>query len=157
MEHERRVQKIAMTVWGGRISPVFDSARTLLIAEIIDNDIVRLSFREFDPDRPHRLVQLLRAQGIMVLICGAVSEGPAQVLETAGFELIPFIAGSVKEVIETFLMGTPVWTELTMPGCDRKICCRGRIRRGYELAVNLAEKNAKPEGRKLIAVSDRQK
>lgn len=124
MERKGRVRKIAMTVWGGRISPVFDSARTLLIVELVDDEIGSLSFQEFDPDRPMQLVQMLRDQDIMIVICGAVSEGPAHILETAGLELIPFIAGSVKEVVKTFLLRKPVWTELTMPGYDRRILSR---------------------------------
>ncbi|MDW7771489.1 MAG: NifB/NifX family molybdenum-iron cluster-binding protein [Desulfobulbaceae bacterium] len=127
------MQKVAVTAWGHRVSPVFDSARTLLIAECVDGTIAIQSSLDFDPARPLQLVQLLRTQNIGVIICGAVSEGPASMLEAAGFELIPFIAGDVRKVLENFIRGNPEWTEFTMPGCDRKICCRGKIRRGHEL------------------------
>jgi predicted Fe-Mo cluster-binding NifX family protein len=139
MVHKDAVQKIAVTVWGQRVSPVFDSARNLLIAEFVDGSIANISSLEFDPDRPSKLAQLLRAQNIGVIICGAVSEGPASMLEAAGIELIPFIAGDVRKVLETFIRGNSEWTEFTMPGCGRKICCRGKIRRGRELVSHLPQ------------------
>ena len=50
--------KIAITVWGNRISPVFDSAQTILLAHIESGKIVEQR-REFLP----RLV----ASGLVLL------------------------------------------------------------------------------------------
>lgn len=138
--------KIAVTVWEHRVSPVFDSARTLLIADIKDDTLVSSSYLTFDPDRPLELLQMLQAQKVLIIICGAVSEGPANLLEAAGFELIPFIAGDVRQVLETFLQGDPLGREFKMPGCGRQICCRGKIRRGRQIGV-LADNGRRPKGR----------
>ncbi len=126
-------QKIAVTVWGQRVSPVFDSARTLLITEINGNSLTATSRIAFDPERPLELLHLLRAQKVMVIICGAVSEGPAAMIEAAGIELIPFIAGDVHRVLEHFLQGQALDSSFRMPGCGKNICCRGRIRRGHSI------------------------
>lgn len=131
MKEHGRGQRIAVTVWGERISPVFDSARTLLVAEIEDNALANASYLAFDPDQPQELVRMLRTRQVMILICGAISEGPATLLEAAGFELIPFIAGDVLMVLEKFLQGQPFSAEFRMPGCGKNaLCCRGKIRRG---------------------------
>nr|WP_321464477.1 NifB/NifX family molybdenum-iron cluster-binding protein [uncultured Desulfobulbus sp.] len=135
-------QKIAVTVWGQRVSPVFDSARTLLIAEINGKALTATSRITFDPEHPLELLHLLRAQQVMLIICGAVSEGPAAMIEAAGIELIPFIAGDVQQVLEHFLEGRAFDSSFRMPGCGKNICCRGRIRRGRSIrAVQLP-----PEG-----------
>jgi predicted Fe-Mo cluster-binding NifX family protein len=128
-------KKIAVTVWGQRISPVFDSARTLLIAEIQGRTLVGTSLLTFDPERPLELLQMLRAQQVMLIICGAVSEGPASMLEAAGVELIPFIAGDVRHVLDHYLQGRSFGSEFRMPGCGKHICCRGKIRRGCEIGA----------------------
>ena len=138
-----------MTVWGHRVSPVFDAARNLLIAELVEGSIAGLSSLEFEPDRPLQLVQLLRARNIAVFICGAVSEGPAGILEAGGIKLIPFIAGDVREVLATFIRGRQEWSEFTMPGCGRKICCRGKIRRGLELPGHLPHGRQGKDERRL--------
>ncbi|WP_161629982.1 NifB/NifX family molybdenum-iron cluster-binding protein [Desulfogranum mediterraneum] len=119
-----------MTVWENRVSPVFDSARTLLIVELVDTEITSQHLQQFDPQRVSQLVQMLVDNGVMILICGAVSEEPAKVLEAAEFELIPFISGDISEVLAMLVVEQPVWSALKMPGCGRNICCRGKIRHG---------------------------
>lgn len=123
-------RKIGVTVWGQRVSPVFDSARTLLIAEINGTSLAGTFRIAFDPERPLELLHLLRAQQVALIICGAVSEGPAAMIEAAGVELIPFIAGDVQQVLEHYLQGRPFNRQFRMPGCGKNICCRGKIRRG---------------------------
>lgn len=133
MEKENAQRTIAVTVWGHRISPVFDSARTLLIVHVDGTRIVSSSHLQFDPDRLAELVQVLQAHKVVVIICGAVSEEPATVLEAAGFELIPFVAGDFHRVLTSYLQGGPLQSEFTMPGCGKHICCQGKIRRGQEI------------------------
>jgi len=103
---------------------VFDSARTLLIAEIDGQRLVGAIRLTFDPQRPLELLQLLRAQQVGLIICGAVSEGPAAMLESAGVRLIPFITGEVDRVLAHYLLGRPFGMEFCMPGCGRGRCCR---------------------------------
>ncbi len=135
MRHHGSGQKIAVTLWGNRVSPVFDSARTLLIAEIDGNALVSTSQLTFDPERLLELVQMLQTQQVRLIICGAVSEGPAAMIEAAGVELIPFIAGDARVVLDHYLQGRPFDAEFRMPGCSKNICCRGKIRRGRELGL----------------------
>ncbi len=140
-------KRIAITVWENRISPVFDSARTLLIAEIKDNALVRTSYSTFDFDRPLELLQILRAGEVRIIVCGAISEGPANMLLDAGFEVISFIAGDVHRVLETLVKGDQLGEDFKMPGCGKNICCRGKIRRGREIGT-LIDNNQRGKGRK---------
>ncbi|NLX18574.1 MAG: hypothetical protein GXY53_04720 [Desulfobulbus sp.] len=131
----RARRTIAITVWGERISPVFDSARTLLIVEVDGNTISKTAHLTFDPDRPLELVQMLQRQQVALVICGAVSEQPATILETAGIQLLPFVAGKVSHVLERYCKGRSLGPEFRMPGCGNNFCCRGKIRQGREITL----------------------
>ena len=62
-----------------------------------------------------------------------VITGPAAMIEAAGIELLPFIAGDVQQVLEHYLQGRTFDHTFRMPGCGRNICCRGKIRRGRSI------------------------
>ncbi len=65
--------KIALTIWGNRISPVFDSSRTLLIVDIKNSKITNRVFHRFDPRTIESTITILRNHKIDVMICGAIS------------------------------------------------------------------------------------
>jgi predicted Fe-Mo cluster-binding NifX family protein len=135
MKEKEGEGKIAVTVWEHRISPVFDSGRTLLIAEIKDNVLVSTSYLSFDFDRPFELLRMLRAEKVKIIICGAIAEGPASMLLAAGFKLFSFIAGDVDQVLEALVQGNPLDDNFKMPGCGKNICCRGKIRHGRGIGI----------------------
>ena len=113
--------KVAITVWGNRISPVFDSAQTIMLAEVEDKKVISQK-REFIPvTTPSTLARTLVNLEIDTLICGAISENPAHIIEKAGIALLPFIAGNAEKILECFVQNLPV-SEFAMPGC-RSLCC----------------------------------
>ena len=116
--------KTALTIWGNRISPVFDSANTLLIVEIKSKQVCSRRYEPFYPDFPSRLAERLADLDIEVLICGAISERPANIIESGGVKLIPFITGSADEVLDAYARGAAFVKPFLMPGCR----CRGRER-----------------------------
>jgi predicted Fe-Mo cluster-binding NifX family protein len=109
--------KVAVTVWEDRISPVFDASRRLLIAEIENDRVVNQSFVIFDPELPSDLTKTLTALDVPVLICGAVSQVPANIIAADGITLIPFIAGEVDRVLDVYAKGNPLAPTFVMPGC----------------------------------------
>ncbi|WP_136795636.1 NifB/NifX family molybdenum-iron cluster-binding protein [Desulfosediminicola ganghwensis] len=122
--------KVAVTVWGKRISPVFDAASTLLIVEV-DNGVQRGgTFLKCICENTAGVIRTLRAADIEVLITGAICREAADSLEAAGVRLIPFVAGRVDHVLADFLEGKSL-TGCRMPGwCGgrngRSRKCRGR-------------------------------
>ena len=113
--------KVAVTVWGDRISPVFDASRRLLVATIESARIVDRSYVIFNPERPSSLVKTLAELDVPVLVCGAVSQVPASVITAAGIQLIPFIAGRVERVLLAYAAGSPLAPTFVMPGCRESI------------------------------------
>ncbi|MCK5230755.1 MAG: DUF5320 family protein [Desulfobulbaceae bacterium] len=118
--------KTALTIWGKRISPVFDSARVLLVTEIKNGKMVSRHYEPFDPDRPWCLADKLAEQNIEVLICGAISELPANIIKTAGIKLISFVTGQADEILEAYTKAVSIRHIFQMPGCRRKRSRQGK-------------------------------
>ena len=110
--------KVAVTVWNERISPVFDASRRLLIVKMENARITDRSNVIFDPGSPSNLVQTLSELDVTVLICGAVSQVPANIIVAGGITLIPFIAGEVDRVLKVYARGNSLSPSFVMPGCQ---------------------------------------
>jgi predicted Fe-Mo cluster-binding NifX family protein len=115
-----RGMKMALTVWGSRISPVFDAAHMLLVVEIENTKIINRWDVPFYPEFPSRLAEMLAEMDVEIFICGAISEMPSNILESNGIKLIPFIAGDTHEVIDAYVKNVPFIPTFLMPGCNRK-------------------------------------
>jgi predicted Fe-Mo cluster-binding NifX family protein len=109
--------KVAVTVWEDRISPVFDAARRLLIVEIEKAQVTDRSYVIFDPALPSHLAKTLVDLNVPVLICGAVSQIPASIIDAGGITLIPFITGEVDRMLDVYANGGSLEPTFVMPGC----------------------------------------
>ena len=124
------VMNVAITIWENRISPVFDSAETLLIAEIREARIVGRKIRLFQAGMFDRFLHMLHEHEVRAFICGALCAGPARLLETQGIQVISFIAGDAEQVLERYIRGDDL-TEFAMPGCRwgrcRRVGTKGQV------------------------------
>jgi len=111
--------KAAMTVWDGRISPVFDVSRRAVVLTIENGSVVERLNQ--DIDTPSRALKLdrIRDLGIEVLICGAISEPFHRELIARGVSVIGFVAGDMERVLTCFLAGRLPTARLCMPGCHQ--------------------------------------
>lgn len=113
---------VAMTVWGDRVSPVLDSAKNLLVADISAGEVVGRRIEYIEAVLlPRRLLEL-KQQGVQMLICGAVSQEMAAIVESCDIKLLPFLAGDVDKILEAVVHGRSV-SAFAMPGCR----CSGRF------------------------------
>lgn len=121
------LMKVAMTVWGNRISPVFDSAQTILLAEIEQGKVVDEK-REFLPRLvASGLARMVTEKGIEALICGAISERPAQIIQQSGIHLLSFVGGNADDFLSTYASGGSI-DSFMMPGCDdQRQCCKNGV------------------------------
>lgn len=111
---------VAITIWDKRVSPVFDSSQTLLIASVSGRKVTSRHIEPFDSGNPFRLVDRLHGLKIGVLICGAISTQPADVIESRGIQLIPFVCGNADDVLTSFVQNLSVGPEFLLPGCGGK-------------------------------------
>jgi predicted Fe-Mo cluster-binding NifX family protein len=109
--------RLAVTIWNGRISPVFDVARRILLLEVEGGREAVRREEALDNTDPGRLASSLTAYQPDVLVCGAISRGLATLLTASGIRVIPFVAGEVEPVIEAFRKGVLARPDWAMPGC----------------------------------------
>ncbi|MFO8083635.1 MAG: NifB/NifX family molybdenum-iron cluster-binding protein [Desulfobacterales bacterium] len=129
--------RVAVTAWEDRISPVFDSARSLLIADIENELVVDRQYKLFAPEPVSRLADLLRSLEIEVLICGAIAQTPSNIIEASGIKLISFIGGKIDDILKSYAKNGRIVPEFLMPGCARQF---RRKRRGrHAVADNTVE------------------
>ena len=123
--------KVALTVWEGRISPVFDVSREALVLTVEDGVVAALRNENIDTSTPAQKVDRLMVLGIETLVCGAISEPLHCELTNKGVSVFGFVAGEIDEVVATFLAGELPTPALSMPGCyGRRNRFRGK--RGRE-------------------------
>jgi predicted Fe-Mo cluster-binding NifX family protein len=109
--------KAAVTVWDGRMAPVFDVSREALILTIEGATVAARSFESIETPTPALKLERLAELGVETLICGAITEPLQYALAARGVRVIGFVAGEVDEVVASFLAGTLPTRALSMPGC----------------------------------------
>ncbi|MCF6249117.1 MAG: dinitrogenase iron-molybdenum cofactor biosynthesis domain-containing protein [Desulfobacula sp.] len=107
---------IAITIWGNRISPVFDSANTLMIVQVENFKIISRRFEDFNPKITTRIASNLKNFHMDVLICGAITDAQSEIIEKSGINLISFITGDADKVLVSFLKKPSRISDFLMPG-----------------------------------------
>jgi len=120
--------KAALTVWNGRVSPVFDVSREAVVLRIEDGSVAALWRESLDTPNASLKVDRVVDLGIDVLVCGAISESLHRELCARSVTVYGFVAGEIEQVIDALLAGALPASALSMPGCAGR---RQRRRRGH--------------------------
>jgi predicted Fe-Mo cluster-binding NifX family protein len=119
--------KIALPVFEGRVSSVFDWAERLLVVESDGSASTR---REVDIEGllPAPRARRLRELGVEKLLCGAISAPLVALVEEQGVEVVAGLVGEVDAVVGAFARDALGDPEFMMPGwrCAGRRRCRGR-------------------------------
>jgi len=124
--------KIAIPVYRDNVSNVFDFAHRLLLVDIETAKVVERCEVELKAESLPQRAGRLKKLEVDVLICGAISRVLANMITASGVQLLPYVTGSVDDVLQAYLNGQLVQSQFTMPGCwpgARKGF--GHRRRGY--------------------------
>ncbi len=97
--------RIGIPVWNNWVSPVLDTAGTLLLVDIerlreTGRSVVSIDTPEF-AQKVRRICEL----DVDVIICNAVSRGLLELLSLPGKEVIPMRSGPVDEIVSAYLEG----------------------------------------------------
>ena len=117
--------KVALATWNGRVSPVFDVAKQVVVLDIKEGRVVARREEELPGTEPQAQADRLAVLAPQILICGAISKAMASLLAAAKIRVIPFTAGDVEKVLAAWLAGNLPDPDLSMPGC----CGRRRRQR----------------------------
>jgi predicted Fe-Mo cluster-binding NifX family protein len=129
--------KVGIPTWDGRVSPVLDVARHLLVVEVEGNAEVGRGEADLAEAQLGPRAQQIRGLGVEVLICGAVSWPLEAALTSAGVRVIPQTCGWVEDVLQAFLSGGLTDEAFLMPGCcGRRRRFRGGRRGGGRWGMN---------------------
>ena len=109
--------KLAIPIYNDNISNVFDFAHKLLLVDIEnDKEANRSEVALENQLLPQRAGQL-KNLGVDVLVCGAISLILANMVTASGIQVLPYVSGSINDVLQAYLTGQLAKPEFTMPGC----------------------------------------
>lgn len=120
--------KIALPIWQDQVSNVFDFACILLLIEKdSDKEIGRQTFPLYGRSGLEKAA-MVKHLGATVLICGAISRPAAEWVVNSGIQIVPFITGSIEQVLDAFQDGCLDKPQFALPGCCRvhRECMPGR-------------------------------
>jgi predicted Fe-Mo cluster-binding NifX family protein len=109
--------KTAFSFWGQRIAPVFDTAELVFVVETDARKVIREAEERLPGDPPIQKARRLAELGVHALVCGAVSRPLHGLLLSYGIQVMAFVTGELRTVVDAWLDGGLDWRQFAMPGC----------------------------------------
>lgn len=113
--------KIAITLWGNKVSPVFDACEYVLLVTLQKRREVN---RELVPVKNLQAVEtgrLLQKRGVEWLVCGAITRVALEDLIGLGLKVTGYISGNVEQIITAICYDEPIEEMFDMPGRPAEI------------------------------------
>ncbi len=120
--------RIGITEWNSRVSPVFDVAARMLIADIQEGQVTDRMYLSIPEGHAMVKLEALSNSKISVVICGACSGSMENFLQSFGIEVLAWVSGDVEKILAAYIAGCRIQEEYPMPGC--RGCGRRRQGRG---------------------------
>ena len=97
--------KIAIPMFGHRVSPRFDSAPSVLLVGVDRGALLGRTQQSLEGVIGWRRVALLTGQNVNVLLCGGIRRSDYFSIVNAGIEVYPGLLGEADDVLDAFLRG----------------------------------------------------
>ena len=115
--------KIAIPIFGSRVSPRFDCAREIAIVTVDEgrvSDRLKLAAVKWPPhERIHQLLEL----GVDTIVCGGIDRCMTRALLSAGVTIYGWVAGDAEDALSALLKGV-LDNEAGVQGSGRCRCRR---------------------------------
>jgi len=110
---------IAIPVWKQNISTVFDYSDRVMIFRIRSGRIIDECCFDICGTSGVERVNMLRQIGADVLLCGAISMPLERMITASGVTVVPFLKGTIRDIINAYLTGNLPNPHFSLPGCRR--------------------------------------
>ncbi len=108
--------KVAVPIWESRVASVLDFSHKLILVELEDgSESSRVEVPLLGRSTMEKVAELRRL-GVEVLICGAVSQPMASAATSYGIRLIPYVTGTIDEVLDAYQDGRLGLRRFALPG-----------------------------------------
>jgi predicted Fe-Mo cluster-binding NifX family protein len=140
--------KVALTVWEDTVSTVCDFSSRLLVFDVMGHEVKNKSFIPFKNGLLPARVNQLKALGVEVLLCGAISQPLERMIRASGVKVIPCLRGSIEDVIAAYLVDGLSDARFILPGFGPGASCvrAGRRHRGLACRFPAMVKDSNREG-----------
>ena len=108
--------KLAIPIYNSNISNVFDFAHRLLLVDIENGKEANRSEVALESRLLPQRAGQLKNLGVDVLVCGAISRVLANMVTAFGIQVLPYVTGSIDDVLQAYLTGQLAKPEFSMPG-----------------------------------------
>ena len=112
--------RIAIPVWQNRVSPLFDTAAHLLVAESAGKKISKQEITSVESLTLFQRIDLLKKLNIDIFVCGGITGPILENIRDKNIKVIPFICGYVDKVLDALLKGKDIKVQFSMPGKTRE-------------------------------------
>ena len=126
--------RAAFANWNSRIAPLFDTTRVVCVVHVESGRILETERKALTGDLPVQRATRLVELGVSTLVCGAISNPMSETIVAHGINVIPFVSGDLREVIQAWLEGSLGNRIYSMPGCY------GRGRHCFQSISNIEPK-----------------
>jgi predicted Fe-Mo cluster-binding NifX family protein len=111
---------IALATFEDNIASLFESSNRFVIIQSSPYKIENAESIPIKNNSLDELLHLLKQNNVKILICGALSGCTRRLLTAQKIQVIPWITGDVKSVIEAFQSNSQFTSSFVMPGCRGK-------------------------------------
>ena len=133
--------KAAFSIWNGRIAPVFDVAEKVHLVQAESGSVLKETDSTLPVEPQAVRAARLSELDIDTLVCGAISRSMQIMVESYDIQVMPFMAGNLRDIIQAWLCGSLGEGVYAMPGC----CNPNRLR--HRGADNFQQENHLMRGR----------
>jgi len=98
--------RIAIPVFGTRISPRFDITQKFLVIDIEDGSVTERREVSFETQPPLKRILFLKEQGVDTLLCGGIRRCDYFMIDEMRISIYASLIGEVEEILSSFIDGS---------------------------------------------------